>query len=61
MEDNQWIVFLGAAGDRQPLPACTLGKNILIDCGMEQGGDTYETRAAHLRPGVDCVVLTTPT
>jgi metallo-beta-lactamase family protein len=37
----------------------TLGKSILIDCGMEQGGDTYANQelpvAANL---VDCVVLT---
>lgn len=55
------LQFLGAArevtGSKYLLQ--TLGKNILIDCGMEQGGDTYENQelpvAADL---VDCVVLT---
>ena len=55
------LQFMGAArevtGSRYLLQ--TLGKSILIDCGMEQGGDTYENQelpvAANL---VDCVVLT---
>lgn len=39
------LIFLGAA--HEVTGSCTLltacGKNILIDCGMEQGPDTYKT------------------
>ena len=38
------LTFIGAA--HEVTGSCTLleacGKHILIDCGMEQGGDTYE-------------------
>ncbi|NLD34077.1 MAG: MBL fold metallo-hydrolase [Clostridiales bacterium] len=55
------LMFLGAArevtGSRYLLR--TLGKNILIDCGMEQGGDTYENQELPVSAqAVDCVVLT---
>ncbi len=55
------LQFLGAArevtGSRYLLR--TGGKNILIDCGMEQGGDTYENQELPIAAGlVDAVVLT---
>ena len=55
------LCFLGAArevtGSRYLLRAA--GKNILIDCGMEQGADIYENQELPLpASGVDCVVLT---
>ena len=55
------LQFLGAArevtGSKYLLQ--TLGKNILIDCGMEQGGDTYENQELPIAADlVDCVVLT---
>lgn len=55
------LMFLGAA--HEVTGSCTLlnacGKNILIDCGMEQGPDTYENCEFPLAPGdIDCVLLT---
>lgn len=55
------LQFLGAArevtGSRYLLR--TSGKNILIDCGMEQGGDTYVNQELPIAAGlVDAVVLT---
>lgn len=55
------LSFLGAA--HEVTGSCTLlaacGKNILIDCGLEQGPDTYENCAFPLAPAdVDCVFLT---
>ncbi len=55
------LMFLGAArevtGSRYLLR--TLGKNILVDCGMEQGRETYENQELPISAqGVDCVVLT---
>jgi len=55
------LQFMGAArevtGSRYLLQ--TLGKSILIDCGMEQGGDTYENQELPVVADlVDCVVLT---
>ena len=39
------------------LEAC--GKNILIDCGMEQGPDLYENQELPVAPGdVDYILLT---
>lgn len=43
--------------------SCTLleacGKNILIDCGMEQGGDTYENCELPIAPSeIDAICLT---
>ncbi|MBE6648373.1 MAG: MBL fold metallo-hydrolase [Ruminococcaceae bacterium] len=53
--------FLGAA--HEVTGSCTLlevcGKNILIDCGLEQGADTYENCSFPLAPSqIDCVLLT---
>ena len=53
--------FLGAA--HEVTGSCTLleaaGKRILIDCGMEQGGDIYENCALPVLPAeVDLVLLT---
>ena len=55
------LTFLGAAhevtGSCALLEAC--GKKILIDCGMEQGVDTYENYALPVVPGeLDAVCLT---
>ncbi|MHC1786646.1 MAG: MBL fold metallo-hydrolase [Christensenellales bacterium] len=55
------LQFLGAArevtGSSYFLQ--TGGKNILIDCGMEQGADTYENQQLPVSAAmVDCVVLT---
>ncbi|MEG0546443.1 MAG: MBL fold metallo-hydrolase [Oscillospiraceae bacterium] len=55
------IRFLGAA--HEVTGSCTLltvnGKNILIDCGMEQGPDTYENTELPIVPGdIDCLFLT---
>lgn len=55
------IEFLGAA--HEVTGSCTLlyacGKRIMIDCGMEQGPDTYENCSLPLAPGdVDYVLLT---
>ena len=55
------LTFLGAAhevtGSCYLLEAC--GKNILIDCGMEQGRDTYENQEIPiLSADIDAVLLT---
>ncbi len=55
------LCFLGAArevtGSRYLLTAA--GKQVLIDCGMEQGADVYENQQLPVPAGsVDCVVLT---
>ena len=55
------LTFLGAA--HEVTGSCTLlnacGYNILIDCGMEQGGDTYENCDIPVSPTeIDCVLLT---
>lgn len=55
------ITFLGAA--HEVTGSCTLlevnGKNILIDCGMEQGRDTYENCEIPISPAqIDCLLLT---
>ena len=46
------LTFLGAA--HEVTGSCTLleacGKKILIDCGMEQGPDIYETASFPCRP-----------
>lgn len=55
------ITFLGAA--HEVTGSCTLleacGKNILIDCGMEQGADIYENCEIPIVPcDIDAVCLT---
>lgn len=55
------LTFLGAA--HEVTGSCTLleacGKRILIDCGLEQGPDTYQNAELPVAPGeIDCVVLT---
>ncbi len=55
------LTFIGAA--HEVTGSCTLleigDKNILIDCGMEQGGDTYENAEIPEMPSaIDCVLLT---
>jgi metallo-beta-lactamase family protein len=55
------LTFLGAAhevtGSCYLLEAC--GKNIIIDCGMEQGRDTYENQEIPiLSANIDAVLLT---
>lgn len=55
------LTFLGAA--HEVTGSCTLlnacGYNILIDCGMEQGKDTYENCEIPVSPAeIDCVLLT---
>jgi len=55
------LTFLGAAhevtGSCALLEAC--GKNILIDCGMEQGADIYENCELPIAPGeIDAICLT---
>lgn len=55
------LTFLGAS--HEVTGSCTLlninGKNILIDCGMEQGVDTYENADLPILPiDVDAVLLT---
>ena len=57
------LSFFGAAhevtGSCHLLEAC--GKNILIDCGMEQGPDLYENQELPVTPGeVDYILLTVP-
>ena len=57
------LTFLGAA--REVTGSCTLitanGKNILVDCGMEQGADTYENQPMPMAAGQVDAVLVTPT
>ncbi len=55
------IEFLGAA--REVTGSCTLlnfmGRKILVDCGMEQGADTYENTPLPISPGeIDCIFVT---
>ncbi len=55
------LTFLGAA--HEVTGSCTLlevcGKQILIDCGMEQGADTYENCDLPIAPGeIDAICLT---
>ncbi len=55
------LTFLGAA--HEVTGSCTLlsvkGKNILIDCGMEQGIDTYENADLPIMPmDIDAILLT---
>ena len=55
------LTFIGAAhevtGSRHLLQAC--GRNILIDCGMEQGPDLYENQELPVNAGdIDYVLLT---
>lgn len=55
------LTFLGAA--HEVTGSCTLltagGKNILIDCGLEQGQDTFVNSELPVNPtDIDCVLLT---
>ena len=55
------LTFLGA--NHEVTGSCTLlqacGKNILVDCGMEQGIDIYENQPLPIAPGeVDAILLT---
>ncbi len=55
------LTFIGAAhevtGSCSLLEAC--GKRILVDCGMEQGADTYENCELPVAPGeIDAICLT---
>lgn len=55
------ITFIGAA--HEVTGSCTLlsvaGKNILIDCGMEQGADIYENAELPVLPAdIDAILLT---
>lgn len=55
------LTFLGA--DHEVTGSCTLiqacGKNILVDCGMEQGVDVYENQPLPIAPGeIDAILLT---
>ena len=55
------LIFIGAA--HEVTGSCTLlkacGKNILIDCGMEQGGDTYENcELPIMATEIDAICLT---
>jgi len=55
------LTFIGAA--HEVTGSCTLleanGKKILIDCGMEQGGDTYENCEIPVSPAeIDAICLT---
>lgn len=55
------ITFLGAA--HEVTGSCTLietnGKNILVDCGMEQGADIFENQEIPINPNdIECVLLT---
>ena len=47
------LTFLGA--NHEVTGSCTLlqacGKNILVDCGMEQGIDIYENQPLPIAPG----------
>ncbi len=55
------IKFIGAA--HEVTGSCTLieacGKHVLVDCGMEQGGDTYENCEIPILPAdIDAICLT---
>ena len=55
------LTFLGAT--HEVTGSCSLlevgGKNILIDCGMEQGADIYENQDLPIAPGeLDAILLT---
>ncbi len=55
------ITFLGAT--HEVTGSCTLieinGKNILVDCGMEQGADVFENQDIPVNPSsIDCLLLT---
>lgn len=55
------LTFIGAAhevtGSCHLIEAC--GKNILVDCGMEQGPDLYENQEIPVTPGdIDFILLT---
>ncbi|MCL2797852.1 MAG: MBL fold metallo-hydrolase [Firmicutes bacterium] len=55
------ITFLGAA--HEVTGSCTLieagGKNIMVDCGMEQGKEMFERQSSPAYPSeIDCVLLT---
>lgn len=55
------LTFLGA--DHEVTGSCTLietnGKNILVDCGMEQGADVFVNQEIPVHSGnIDCVLLT---
>ena len=55
------IIFLGAT--HEVTGSCTLiqvnGRNILVDCGMEQGADVFENQDIPVSPSmIDCVILT---
>lgn len=55
------LTFIGAA--HEVTGSCTLleacGKHILIDCGMEQGGDTYQNCELPVMPSdIDAICLT---
>ena len=55
------LTFLGAA--REVTGRCTLveaaGHRFVVDCGMEQGSDTYENTALPIAPGeVEAILLT---
>lgn len=59
--DNMKIYFIGAdhevTGSCHCIQAC--GKNILVDCGMEQGEDVYENQELPFNPSeIDYVLLT---
>lgn len=55
------MVFVGAA--REVTGSCILlracGRNILVDCGMEQGRNVFENRPIPVPPAaIDCLLLT---
>lgn len=61
LENIMELTFIGAA--HEVTGSCTLleacGKHILIDCGMEQGGDTYENCELPIMPSdIDAICLT---
>jgi metallo-beta-lactamase family protein len=61
MGENMKIYFIGAdhevTGSCHCIQAC--GKNILIDCGMEQGKNVYENQELPFNPAdIDYVLLT---
>ena len=61
MEGHMKITFIGA--DHEVTGSCHViqvcDKNILIDCGMEQGTDDYENQELPMNvPDIDYVLLT---